>query len=114
MGARLARLTRSGLAAAAGCGLAIAASPAMASAASAQAHAQAARYRMSARPASLPGPKVFGWGFSDPDSISADGTHVWVANLQASTVTELDASTDALVRTIYGIASPVAISSNGT
>jgi YVTN family beta-propeller protein len=52
-----------------------------------------------------------------PVSVSSDGTHVWVANEGAETVTELKASTGSIVRTITipetGYA-PDAISSDGT
>ena len=35
---------------------------------------------------------------SAPDGVSSDGTHVWVANTEDDTVTELDASTGAVDR----------------
>ena len=38
------------------------------------------------------------FGFSLPDSITSDGSHVWVANHKANTVTELDAATGKLMR----------------
>ena len=37
---------------------------------------------------------------SDPDAVSSDGTHVWVANEGANTVTEINASTGSVVQTI--------------
>jgi YVTN family beta-propeller protein len=46
-------------------------------------------------------------------SISSDGTHVWVANGN-DTVTELDASTGAVVQTIDGVNGPDGVSSDGT
>ncbi len=50
----------------------------------------------------LSGPHVFGWGVADPEAISSDGTHVWVANYNASSVTELDAATGALIKVLRG------------
>lgn len=47
---------------------------------------------------------------SGPDGISSDGTHVWVAN-SAGTVTELDASTGAVIQTISVGSDPGGISS---
>ena len=38
-------------------------------------------------------------GFN-PDGVSSDGTHVWVANYGDNTVTELNASTGSVVQTI--------------
>ena len=68
-----------------------------------------------------------GYGFVDPFGVSSDGTHVWVTNQgngqggsQASGgwVTELDASTGALVQVLsdasYGFVLPTAITSDGT
>ena len=46
--------------------------------------------------------KNFGWGFGIPGAIASDGTHVWVTGPVGETVTELDASTGALVRVIGG------------
>ncbi len=70
------------------------------------------------------------YGFDGPDAISSDGTNVWVANYDfdsvtelGDSVTELSASTGALVQVIQGSVSldpfnvfndPVAISSDGT
>ncbi len=51
---------------------------------------------------SLSGVKVFGWGFDDPDGVASDGIHVWVANQGGNSVTELSASTGALVRVDSG------------
>ena len=54
------------------------------------------------------------YGFDAPDAISCDGTHVWVANGDGDSVTELDAATGALVQVIKGsFKEPVAISSDG-
>jgi hypothetical protein len=41
-----------------------------------------------------------GYGFSAPDSVASDGTHVWVTSGVADTVTELLASTGALVQVL--------------
>src|SRR5579875_4187367 len=69
-------------------------------------------------PDALSGPHVFGWGFSQPDGISSDGTHVWVTNDFAESVTELDAATGARVHVIigssYGLRIPDSLSSDGT
>ena len=58
------------------------------------------------------------YGFNDPDAVSSDGTHVWVANSAGNSVTELSAATGALVQVIsgssYGFDDPDAISSDGT
>ena len=57
-------------------------------------------------------------GLSGPDAVSADGSHVWVANQSGDSVTEFDGSTGALVRVITsatgGFAAPDAIDSDGT
>jgi hypothetical protein len=51
----------------------------------------------------LRGPHVFGWGFNAPGVISADGSHVWIANEQdPSSVVELNTATGTLVRVIRG------------
>ena len=58
------------------------------------------------------------YGFDDPDAISSDGTHVWVANSRRNSVTELER----LDRgpgpgdhgSSYGFDDPDAISSDGT
>jgi hypothetical protein len=42
------------------------------------------------------------FGLDGPSGISSDGTHVWVANYYSPSVTELDASTGALVQVISG------------
>ena len=73
-----------------------------------------------AAPAETPlsGPRVFGGGFTGPDAVSSDGTHVWVANQYGNSVTELDAATGKFVRVItgpaFGFNQPDAISSDGT
>ena len=51
---------------------------------------------------------------SVPNGVSSDGTHVWVTNAASDTVTELDASTGAVVQTITGSANPAGVSSDGT
>ena len=45
---------------------------------------------------------VLGWGFYYPLGIGSDGTHVWVVNSGGNSVTELSASTGALVKVISG------------
>ena len=64
------------------------------------------------------GSQVLGWGFGQPNAVSSDGTDVWVANSGGNSVTELSASTGALVHVVlgskYGFDYPVAISSDGT
>ena len=56
--------------------------------------------------------------FSDPQAITSDGTHIWVANQDGDSVTELNASTGTPVRTISGTSykfnGPSAITSEGT
>lgn len=58
------------------------------------------------------------YGISGPLAISADGKHVWVANTNGNSVTELSAATGGLVRVIKGadtgIAGPDAIYSDGS
>ena len=49
-----------------------------------------------------------------PIGVSSDGTHVWVANYRDDTVTELNASTGAVVQTIAVGNGPDAVSSDGT
>ena len=70
------------------------------------------------RSAGVTGVQVLGWGFGQPDVVSSDGTHVWVANGGGKSVTELSASTGALLQVIkgssYGFDAPLAISSDGT
>ena len=57
------------------------------------------------------------YGFSEPDAIFADKSHVWVAN-DGGSVTELSAATGGLVKVIsgpgYGFDAPSAITSDGT
>jgi DNA-binding beta-propeller fold protein YncE len=50
----------------------------------------------------------------NPQSISPDGTDVWVANFDDATVTELDASDGSIVQTIPCEGVPDGISSDGT
>ena len=58
------------------------------------------------------------YGFSQPYGIAADGTHVWVANYAAASVTELNASNGRWVATLsggsYGFNDPQAIAVVGT
>ena len=49
-----------------------------------------------------------------PLGISSDGTHVWVANIETNSVTELDASTGLVVQTILVGQGPEDVSSDGT
>jgi len=48
----------------------------------------------------LPGVHVLGWGFSEPNAIAVAGDDLFVANLNGKSVTELNASTGALVRVV--------------
>ncbi len=71
----------------------------------------------STRESPLTGVNVLGWGFDEPWAITSDGTHVWVAN-RGKSVTELSASTGALVKIISGSSyrfdAPDTIASYGT
>src|ERR1700683_4912911 len=49
-----------------------------------------------------------------PYSVSSDGTHVWVANQNGNTVSEIDASTGGVIQTIPVGMSPYDVSSDGT
>jgi YVTN family beta-propeller protein len=51
---------------------------------------------------------------SKPMGVSADGTHVWVANREDDTVTEIEAATGTVVRTIPVGDGPKGVSSDGT
>jgi YVTN family beta-propeller protein len=51
---------------------------------------------------------------SYPYAVSSDGTHVWVANYNDNTVSELNASTGSVIQTIPVGAKPDAVSSDGT
>jgi YVTN family beta-propeller protein len=53
-------------------------------------------------------------GPSPPLGVSSDGTHVWVANAGSNTVTELNASTGAVIRKITVGYVPSGASSDGT
>jgi hypothetical protein len=68
--------------------------------------------------AALSGVRVLGWGFASPASIASDGTHVWVANFDANSVTELSATTGRLVQVISGASyqfnGPNSVVSDGT
>jgi hypothetical protein len=44
-----------------------------------------------------------GFGFSNPSSIVTDGTNLWIANTQGNSVTEINATSGALVRVLSGI-----------
>src|ERR1039458_351177 len=75
--------------------------------------------RVSASAASvspLSGVNVLGWGLAEPRAITADGTHVWVAN-RGKSVTEISASTGTLVKVIrgarYGFNGSLSITSAG-
>jgi hypothetical protein len=48
----------------------------------------------------LTGPRVFGWGFDYPDAVVLDGRDLFVANGGDTSVTEINASTGALVTVI--------------
>jgi DNA-binding beta-propeller fold protein YncE len=58
------------------------------------------------------------YGFGGPHAVASDGTHVWVANSLGDSVSELDASSGALVRVLlasrFGFSMPDAVSSDGT
>ena len=68
--------------------------------------------------AALKGVNVIGWGFSFPRALATDGKHVWVANIGANSVIELNASTGRMVRVISGASyqfnQPFAIAADGT
>ena len=51
---------------------------------------------------------------NNPDAISSDGTHVWVANANDNTVTELNASDGSFVQTITVGNAPVGVSAGQT
>jgi YVTN family beta-propeller protein len=51
---------------------------------------------------------------SEPYAVSSDGTHVWVANEDGSSVTELNASNGSVVQTIGVGGVPESVSSDGT
>ena len=61
--------------------------------------------------------RVFGWGFANPEAVSSDGTHVWVANEENNSVVELNAVTGGRLRVLwgasYGLDDPEAIASDG-
>jgi YVTN family beta-propeller protein len=50
----------------------------------------------------------------EPFAVSSDGTHVWVANYESSTVSEINASTGTVENTIEVGSGPVSVSSDGT
>ncbi len=58
------------------------------------------------------------YGFNYPVGIAFDGTHIWVTNPPGNSVTELNASNGAWVRTLsggsYGFAEPESIAFDGT
>jgi YVTN family beta-propeller protein len=51
---------------------------------------------------------------SQPNGVSSDGTHVWVANNGSNAVSELNASTGSVVQTISVGTGPAGVSSDGT
>ena len=57
------------------------------------------------------------YGFGNPDAITVDGGHVWIASLGGS-VTELNADNGSRVRTLsgdsYGFSGPWGIATDGT
>jgi uncharacterized protein YjbI with pentapeptide repeats len=58
------------------------------------------------------------YGFNGPDAIAFDGSHLWVANLNGDSVTELNAADGNWVRTLsggsYGFSYPEGIASDGS
>ena len=56
-------------------------------------------------------------GFNEPRAVTVAGNHVWVANFNGNSVTELDATTGTVVRSLsarrYGFRSPWAITATG-
>ena len=42
------------------------------------------------------------YGFNGPEGLATDGSHIWVANSFGNSVTELDATTGAWIRTLSG------------
>jgi DNA-binding beta-propeller fold protein YncE len=54
------------------------------------------------------------YGFSQPQAVSSDGTHVWVANIDSNSVAQLSTSTGALVQVMaastYGSLGEVLVS----
>ncbi len=58
------------------------------------------------------------YGFNAPYGVAFDGTHIWVADYLGNSVTELNASNGAWVRTLsggsYGFSGPVGVASDGT
>ena len=51
---------------------------------------------------SLSGVNVFGSGFDRPDAIAVGAGHVWVANANGNSVTEMSSSTGAVVQILAG------------
>ncbi|MEW6337810.1 MAG: hypothetical protein AB1625_10490, partial [Acidobacteriota bacterium] len=66
------------------------------------------------------GGRYFGgsYGFNDPWGVAFDGTHIWVTNYDADSVTEINASNGAWVQTLsggsYGFNHPCGIAFDGT
>ena len=58
------------------------------------------------------------YGFNSPQRIASDGSHLWVANTNGNSVTELDASDGSWVRTLsggsYGFVDPYGIAFDGS
>jgi|GEM_PF-904323 len=51
---------------------------------------------------------------SEEQGVALDGTHVWVDDFAANTVSEYDEQTNALVRTISVVAAPIGVCDDGT
>ena len=49
-----------------------------------------------------------------PEGVSSDGTHVWVTNATRDTVSEIEASSGTVIRTIHVGEDPEGVSSDGT
>jgi protein kinase-like protein len=58
------------------------------------------------------------YGFSDPQGIVSDGTHIWVSNAGGYSVTELNGSDGGWIQTLsggsYGFSNPLGIAADGT
>jgi hypothetical protein len=48
------------------------------------------------------GVRVLGWGLYEPDALASSGSDLFAANFAGNSVTEVSASTGALVRVIHG------------
>ena len=58
-------------------------------------------------PSAIAAVKVFGWGFDNPEAISSDGGHVWVANVGNNSIVELSATTGQRLRVLWGASSGI-------